>query len=53
MLEYDYRDFIAREIDLPMNIEKRIQEIREALQRMKEGKIKKIVIFRKGPIQES
>ena len=51
--EYNELNRLRSELLLSVDIDKRLQEIREALQRMEDGKIHKIVIYKKGPIQES
>jgi hypothetical protein len=53
MQEYDELARLRSEIELSKNVDERLQEVKEALQRMAEGKTSKIVIYRKGPIQES
>jgi hypothetical protein len=53
MQEFDELQRLKREMELSFDVDQRLKEIKEALQRMERGEIKRIVIYKKGPIQES
>lgn len=52
MQERNFQDQIIAEKELSPSLEEKMKQIKEAVERLMDGKIKSITIYRKGPIQE-